>query len=1520
MSNNYVRDVQEPEIFPNKSQVNGPRSIICTNLAYYPSERGPYNYDVAPLSGISRGMNTDGTLKNPETRWGGIMRRIETTDFQNSNIEFLQFWLMDPFNEPDLVGGNEDSPNDDGSGGEFYINIGDISEDILRDNRKCYENGIFDPSGANPPDLGVWGLYPDPNLPQIGYNFDFNEENRVKQDVGLDGLVDAQEDTFYTSYVNSVRALTGAGSPTDIATEQDPSNDDFHYFQGDTYNDADLPPLERYKKYNNMEGNSPTNDVDGYRALGSQYPDYEDLNRDFTLNNEEQYLQYKLDLRPNKMVIGQNYITDIVTGDIPRMPNGQTGKKVKWYQIKIPINQPDKIIGAPNLTYINAIRLFMRGFRKPVIMRFAKMEFLRGDWRRYDNSLIQPGEFDPIPEYPGNTNFDISYVSVEENSNKQPVNYVLPPGIERERDVTTTQLANLNEQSLTMKVCKLKDGDSRAMYKTTQLDIRTYKKLKMYIHAESSDPLQPLADKQMTAFIRIGSDFVDNYYEYEIPLYITQAGELSADRIWPEANNLEVNLDDLVAIKTQRNNAMSSDPTITLLTPYPRFTAGATDKRISVKGSPNLSNVRVIMIGIRNPKEPGNVTGAELCGEVWVNELRLSGFDEEGGWAGIARLQAKLADLGNFSIVGSRSTAGWGSLEKKVNERDKEDKLSYDMTTSLELGKFVPEKVGMRIPFFFEYAEDYIKPQYTPLDPDVLYVNGVENAPKENKDSLIHSSQDYTKRKSLNFSNVKKTKTGKGAGKNHIYDIENLSASYAYTEIYHRNYDIQYSLIKTYQGGIGYAYTNQPKPLEPFKKVKAFSSPYLKLLKDFNFNYAPSSLSFRGVIDRTYSEMQLRNNTGLNFIIEPTFFKTYKLSRFYGLNWDITRSLKFDFNADVMADVDEPPGRLDTREKKDSVKTNLKGFGRMKNYHHAANLTYNLPLSKLPLVDWITASIRYGADYRWTSGALTLDELTNQYKINSYENTIQNSQTVNYTGNLNFGSLYNKSQIIRKYILPKQPTRPQNQVKPKMPVDSLNKAKRDSTQKKDLSEPILRGVFAILTSVKSAQATYSETNGTLVPGFIPKPQYLGTNFDYSNPDFPEAGTSNAPGWAFISGSQADLRPDAIQNHWITTDTSLNSQYIRTKLQNFTGRIAVEPVKSFKIDVSFNRNFALTQSEYFRADANGNFRSFSPTEQGSFSISYLTWNTAFIRDAKDYSNENFKKFDTNRPAMSQLLGAQNPASTGADTIAGYRNGYGPTQQEVLTYSFLSAYAGKSPSDKFTERFPKIPMPNWRITYDGLSKLKLFQGFIQSLTLSHGYRSVYSINSFTQNLLYEENIQEQPVNLDTVHNFIPKYDFQQITISEQFAPLIGFDLTFKNSFQTRFEYKRDRTVSLSYASIQVTEVRGEEYTIGAGYRFKRVKLPFVRVGPAKTRITNDLNVKTDFNLRKNTTIIRKLVENANQPSSGSTTMSIKLSLDYNVSERINLKLFCDKLITRPFVSTSFPTSTLTAGLTIRFTLAQ
>jgi cell surface protein SprA len=212
-------------------------------------------------------------------------------------------------------------------------------------------------------------------------------------------------------------------------------------------------------------------------------------------------------------------------------------------------------------------------------------------------------------------------------------------------------------------------------------------------------------------------------------------------------------------------------------------------------------------------------------------------------------------------------------------------------------------------------------------------------------------------------------------------------------------------------------------------------------------------------------------------------------------------------------------------------------------------------------------------------------------------------------------------------------------------------------------------------------------------------------------------------------------------------------------------------------------------------------------------------------------------------------------------------------------------------------------------------------LQSFNISHGYRSTYSINSYSVNLLFPQGVSSDFSNArDTVGNFISRLDYQTISVAEQFAPLIGIDMTFQNSLQARFEIKKDRTVALTYSNIQVTEVRGTEYTIGTGYRIRKFKLPFIKVGASKSSLANDLNLRGDFSLRTNTTLIRKLVENANEPSAGSTAISVKLSADYNINERFNIKLFADKIINNPFVSTSFPTSNLNAGFSVRFTLAQ
>ncbi|MBL0105055.1 MAG: cell surface protein SprA [Bacteroidetes bacterium] len=1496
-SNNFVREIPQAEIFPNKSSAYGPQSITCMNVAFYPEERGPYNYDV-DATAISKGLNCAGGLKNPESRWGGIMRKIETTDFEANNIEFIQFWMMDPF--------VDDSPND-GTGGELYFNLGSVSEDVLKDNHKSFENGLPSPSNNYTTSSTVWGVYP--NVQSIVSAFDNDPGSRALQDVGLDGLRDETEGTKFQAYIINV-ANTCPASPALSAAQSDPSTDNYKYFLDNQYSVDQAAPLECYKAWNGVEGNSVSSG--STLTLATNLPDQEDINRDNNMNTTEDYYQYKIEMKPGAFVVGQNYITDEIASTVS-YPDGHTGPQVKWYQFKIPVKTPDKTVGSPELNNIEFIRMFMKNFSKPIICRFAKLELLRGEWRRYSFSLLNPGEYSPTPEVPGSTTFDIASVSIEENGARSPVNYVLPPGIEQERDLSAPALATLNEQSLSLKVCELEDGDARGAYRNTQFDFRSYKKLKMFIHAESNENTTQLNDGDMHAFIRIGSDFNDNYYEYEIPLKITAAHATNPYDIWPDGNIMEVVLDNLVSAKLRRNNEMLTNTTVTLLTPY-KVSDG--DRTITIKGSPNLSNVRSIMVGVRNPKDP-NGAGAKICGEVWFNELRLSDFDESGGWASLAKVTAKLADLGTMTVSGRRSTAGWGSIEQKVSERDKFDDASYDVSTSLELGKFLPEKSGIKVPMYFSYSEEKKDPQYNPLDPDVTLTQALAAAPNAAEtDKINRTVTDYTQKKSLNFTNVRKTKVKQNA-KPHIYDVENLNFTYAYTETFKRDYNTEYDLTKTYSGILGYNYNNNPKPISPFEKSKSkvLGSPWLKFVKDFNFNPMPSMLNFRATLDRTYAETALRNNTDFAFTLQPTYVKTFLMRRDYGLNWDLTKSLKIDLNANATASIDEPIGRIDTREERDSIRENLSRLGRLTSYQQASSATYTVPFSKLPLTDFITGSIRYDSKYNWTAAPLYYDSVQKKLTAeNSWGNTISNSQGWQLNASVTFTNLYNKIPYLKKINSPTPP----KPVQPKPKVNPENPASKDSLKTKTKTEstfaPIARGIFRTLMMVKTASVNYQISHGTTVPGFRGKPDFLGQDWNFEN-------GPNAPGMGFIFGSQADIRPDAVKYHWLTTDTSLNSFYSTTLLQNLTLRATIEPVKSFKIELTGSRNYTLNHNEYYKyTPSDGQFRGYNPTETGTFSISYFSWNTHFVTDAKDYSNNNFSQFITNLKSFSQILADQNPNPAGTATPAAYAQGYGPAQQEVLTYSFLSAYAGKDPSAKGTKKFQDmIPMPNWRVTYDGLSKLKFFSSFLQSLSISHGYRSVFSVNSFSQNLLYKDiNDNGFSSALDTAGNFIPKYDIQQVTISEQLSPLIGIDMTWKNSLQTRFEIKRDRTLTLAYSNIQVTEVRGIEYTIGVGYKFKRVTLPFKMGG--KKKLSNDLTVKVDVNLRDNTTILRKVVEGTNQPSAGTRTLGIKVSADYPLNERFNIRAYYDYNANDPFVSSSYPTSNTNAGISVRFTLAQ
>jgi cell surface protein SprA len=1577
-SSHYVREIYEDEIFPYRESPSGiPTNIPVLNLGFYPAEKGSYNFDTDP-GPYSRGIGSEGLLNDPETRWGGIMREILTSDFEAANIQYIKFWMMDPF--------VEDPENE---GGDLYFNLGQISEDILRDSRKSFENGLPGSADVKNVDTTAWGRVP--TIQAVVNAFDNAPETRLYQDVGLDGLGDQDEGSFFANYLQKSQAITTAQAFQEIS--KDPSSDDFHYFRGSDYDAEQKGILDRYKKYNGQDGNSPTSEMskESYPTTGSTLPDMEDINRDNTLSETESYYQYKVSIRPGDINVGSNYVVDEIEYEAT-FANGKKSK-VKWYQFKVPITDYQKVIGPiKDFKSIRFMRMFLKSFSKPVIMRFAELDLVRAEWRKYNISFMEGGERVTVPESTDGT-FDISSVSIEENAGKEPVNYVLPPGFDRVTDPQNPQLRQLNEQSMVLKVQNLEDGDARAAFKNMSLDIRQYRNLRMEVHAEAIIG-QPLHDNELTAFIRIGSDYKGNFYEYEIPLKLTQPGHydnnVDEDRakVWPVENSINIDLSQLQEVKQERNRQMQLPGSSLSVSDVFVYNTGTA--RISVSGNPNLSNVKVIMVGVRNPiktRNPSLDDGNPKYGEVWVNELRLNDFIENGGWAANAHLQARLADLGSVDIVGQTSTPGWGSIEKKVNERSKEQIISYDLSSSLELGKFFPEKIGMRLPVYAGFSEIRIKPQYNPLDPDVPLNDAIDAAgSKAAKDSIKNISEDLSRRKTFTISNAGITARGE---KPHAWDLANLSVNYTYNEIYRSNTKTAINLEKNYRGGLNYNYEAQPANIMPLKSVKFLNSPALKLIKDFNFYPYPKSISFRTELSRYYNEIKTRNINNPYLRVTPSFRKDFEWTRLFDMKYDITRQLKFDFTSNNIARIDEPPGGVDKDRYsdtyqvwRDSVLYNLKHGGRTTTYNHFMNVTYNIPVNKLPLLSWVNANARYGADYTWLAGTLFPDSM-----MINMGNSIKNHNEMTISTMANMATLYSKSKFLKRVENDTRPDAAQRmktelktvtytkenvdfkaksvksivhnlntkevkvkvvgkngqEVKGKMEVINENRINFTASEQAIGAKVLVEGkvkpkrnpgvvtgeyLLRFIMGIRSVSLTLTSSQGQFLPGYLPGTNFLGMS---------GSNNSMAPGWPFILGySNSNFFDNAVNKGWISTDTLLNTPASQYNKSDLSFRSLIEPVPGLRIDVNADRRYLESTSSYYIADYNGHFPDSTRNSvmSGNFSITVISWGTAFEKISKnnDYVSPTFEAFKKNTVIISERRAQERQKTdpnydpetdpvTGNPIEGPYKSGYGSTSREVLIPAFIAAYTKSDPYKVGLETFPSAlrMMPNWRINFDGLSKFEFVQRVFRSINLMHQYRSTYQIGSYTTNMNYFRDDNGINSVRDLQNNFIQQYEINVVSINEQFSPLINVDMNWKNSLSTRFEWRKSRTVALNLTSNQVADARVNELVVGAGYRFDNVQI-ILKTGGRQRALKSDLNLRLDLSIRDNKTLARKLIENVNQPVVGQKVFTIGTSADYVLSDRFNLQIFADHSRTNPFVANTFPTSNTNFGFSLKFTLVQ
>ena len=1510
LSDPYARRVYEQEVFPNKDLQQGlPTYLYEFNMAYYPSERGPYNYDVTPTA-YSSGLGADGKLLDPATRWGGIMRKLDYTDFETQNIETIEFWLMDPFiNNPTH------------SGGKLYINLGDISEDILRDGRTQFENGL--PTSANVVgvDTTIWGRVP--NTQPIVNAFDNDEASRMYQDIGYDGLGSTNglndEQSFFSEYLDAIAARYGTSSEAYQLAALDPSGDDFRYFRSSYYDDNNVKINDRYKYYNNPEGNSgvESNNDEDYMTSASAYPNVEDINRDNTLSEAENYYQYVIDLRPENMVIGQNHIVDIQEARNVQLENGEVSS-CRWYQFRIPIREPDQKVGQINgFQSIRFMRMFLNQFEEPVILRFATLDLVYSTWRKYSEDLLQPGDYPTGTA--GETSFNISTVNIEENGSRQPVPYVLPPGIEREQWYSTgSSYTQMNEQAVTLDIDALASGDARAIYRPSSYDLRYYGHMKMFAHAEMKYADKFLADGDLSLFIRLGSDYTNNYYEYELPLAFTP-WYTTVDEpyvIWPIDNNVDIDLQELTAVKTRRNTKIRSGEggySPSLL--YSEIIDG---KKYTVLGNPNLGKVKVIMIGVRNPKKESLTDGNDMLPKsaiVWINELRLTDYINKGGWAAMALARTNLADLGNLSLYGAYTTANFGNLEDPLIQEELVNTFNFQTTLDLELGKFLPEDWGLRIPLYIDHNREIGSPEYNPLNPDVLLADDLRTyQTREERDSIRNITELHKSSTNLTLSNVRKERVGKKALKPHFYDFENFAFSYAYSRERLSDDETEHSGKDQHRGGFTYNYSMQPKPVKPFDKVKAFQNKNLKILKEFNFYYQPKSLTFSTEIYRDYEETLLRNKSAALVIIKPTYFKQFTWQRNYGMQYDISRSLRLQYNASANARIDEPIGPV-TSTASDSIWRSIADGGTMQNFQQVVNLSYDLPLNKLPFMDFLRMPLSYRTTYNY---------LGTTQALASMGGTLQNSSTFTASATATMSTLYNKIPILKKANAPRQNknnNRPQVQTKKKQPkmtaqdsiamADSLQHAKFIAA----LREVAYFGL-RFVSCVKDFTVQYSATNGSRLPGYMGEPLLIGLDPSHSW----------TPGLGYVLGYDQDIVENLLKNNLLSQDTLFNTPHEMTMNRTFSMQGTVEPIRDFRIQVNATQNYSSREEYFYKylSDLGYVDGPLSYMMSGSYTTTIWSMATAFRNP-----DELFAEFLSARRQVADRLAAANPDpytdNMVLDTMIGqyFPAGYSANSQTVLLTSFLATYLGKDVSTYGFSPFMGLPLPNWSVNYTGLSKIPALKKWFSNISISHKYASTYTVGNFYTDAAIS-GIDNYDYGFESMVNstgdYIAPVSADAIIINEQFNPLIRMSVNMVNSLQFNFSLQKNRTLGLSFSNNQLTETTRDGITFGGGYRIKDIAFQ-VKFGEKIHDLKSDVVLNLNLTYNSNKTNIRKI--NGYDPnidhgqiSSGSGVWMAEISGEYALTTYLTARLFFQTNINTPYISNAYKNSTTKGGLTIRF----
>ena len=1537
LSNHYVRAVYVNELYPNRDQSTysgATNTLPILNLAYYPQERGPNN--------LSTDVTTKGLLNNPLSRWGGMMRKLDTNDFEQANVEYIEFWLMDPFIYTS-------TKEDAGSyGGDLYINLGEVSEDILRDGKKFYESGM--PVGGTGSFTETqWGKIPVQATQT--YAFATTSGSRALQDVGLNGLND-EEERLYPAYSDFLQQVNVEDSVRRVWTA-DPANDDYHYFRGSDLDDRQASILERYKRINMPQGNSPDNDqqTESYDTSYKTYPDVEDINQDYTLNEYERYYQYHVSIRPQDMQLGQNFITDIREATVS-LRNGSR-ETVKWYQFRIPLSQYSGREGSiSDFTSVRFMRMFLTQFQKPIVLRFGSLDLVRGEWRVYTQPLSTTSESGTL---------EVSAVNIEENNNKQPVNYVLPPGISRVTDPSQPQLTEANEQALNMVVKNLSAGESKAVYRNTVLDLRQYKHMQMFVHANHLvNDATDLKDNQLAVFIRMGSDYKNNYYEYVIPLKLTpdrsDYNKYNVDdcrAVWPQENMLDIDLSIFTKVKKARNKARTiGTASYTML--FSDYDPDQPNNRVSVMGNPTLGEIKTMMIGVRN------LSGSIKSGEVWVNELRLQDVVNSGGWAASGALNMQLSDVGTLNLTGKIITEGFGGLEDGVAARTTDNYKTYSLTTTIELGKLFPDKMKVTAPLYYSVSKEITKPKYNPLDTDMELDDALDAANKQERDSI--ESIAITKSTSTNFS-LSNVRFGIKTKRHPMpYDPANFSVSYSHSHRHTSGKTTIYENDDQWRGSLNYSYTPVYKAWEPFKKSKS-KSKWMALPKAFGLNWLPQNVTFNSEMTRSYYELQERDMDDLSGSSLPvTFNSQFLWNRDFSLRWDLTKNLHMNFQSGTQAEIEEPysdkpinkdlyPDRYAAW--KDSVWTSIKHFGRPLDYRQTFTASYQVPLNKLPIFDWLNADASYTATYNWVRGREKEDGT-------SLGNTISNNRQITINSTLNMETLYNHSPFLKKVnerfkkAIPKPDPKKKNAKNSKttdkdgkktVPGSSAagkdkNAGKDNANTKEAAQLPKNKNAYEkevklfpdstitinhnkkskrlVVTAKTKDGRTYPikykvvDQNKISIKGkdsvaikltVLAKPaldderwyktaqsaarllmMVRSIGISYRNQyAMSLSGFMPEIGDAFGQRTGGVMAPGLGFAFGFTDDSFLDKAADNGWLL-MADSISTPATTNSTTDLQLRATLEPVRD--LKIDLNA-----SRTESKSRSIQYMykgmptTQSGTFNMTTISISSAFEKMGDANDGYPSAAFDRFCEALPRFQQMASAHYGTEVDKYSavVMIPAFLDSYTGSGGGS--LDLIPALTklLPNWTIRYSGLSKLNWFNEHFKSVNINHSYKSVFALGSYTSS---SETASLLGWNVPTV------------SINESFSPLIGADVTFLNNLTLKAEYRRTRVLNLSMTSVQINESRSNDIVLGLGYKISDFRLFGAGTSRKIKKAQGGSKSKKDANSQKQT---------ANSKKSG---------VNHDLNMRLDISLRDQAAITRDIATCTSSASSGNSALKVSF----